>query len=45
LEDLQALPAAERLKLRYAKFRNFGKVLEKQQAVVQKAEPTAGVEV
>ena len=44
LEDLQALPAAERLKQRYAKFRNFGEVLEKQQSVAQKAEPAAGVE-
>src|SRR6516165_2003919 len=44
LDDLQALPAAERLKQRYVKFRNFGKVLEKQQAVAQKAEPAARVE-
>jgi len=32
------------LKQRYVKFRNFGKVLEKQQAVAQKAEPAARVE-
>ncbi len=39
LEQIQALPAAERLKQRYAKFRAFGHFSEKQPAVV---ETTAG---
>src|SRR5215467_583141 len=44
LEQLLQMPKPERLKSRYAKFRNFGEVLEKQQSVAQKAEPAAGVE-
>jgi len=45
LEELQALAPAERLKQRYAKFRSFGEVMEKQQPLAPKAEPTAGVEI
>ena len=40
LEQLQAMGPAERLKERYAKFRNFGHVMEKQ-AVVEKNEAEA----
>ena len=42
LEQLQAMVPAERLKQRYAKFRSFGHVLEKQ-AVVEKNEAAAKV--
>jgi hypothetical protein len=45
LGELQALAPADRLKQRYAKFRSFGQVMEKQQSLAQKAEPTAGVEI
>src|SRR5512134_2262462 len=38
LEALLALPPAERLKLRYAKFRKFGHYLEKKPAPAEKAE-------
>jgi len=38
LEELLKLSPADRLKQRYAKFRNFGHFLEKQPAVVEKAQ-------
>ncbi|MCX6892530.1 MAG: acetyl-CoA carboxylase carboxyltransferase subunit alpha [Verrucomicrobia bacterium] len=38
LEDLIAMPEAERLKGRYAKFRAFGHVAEKQEPATEKAE-------
>lgn len=37
LEQLLAMPAAERLKQRYAKFRNFGHFMEKPAPVLEKA--------
>jgi acetyl-CoA carboxylase carboxyl transferase subunit alpha len=37
LEQLLAIPAPERLKLRYNKFRNFGHFLEQQPAATEKA--------
>jgi acetyl-CoA carboxylase carboxyl transferase subunit alpha len=45
LKQLLALATAERLKQRYAKFRNFGQVLEKAQAQTEKTEPVAGAEI
>ena len=44
LEQLQDMAPAERLKLRYAKFRNFGHVLEKNPAA-EKPEAAANVAV
>jgi acetyl-CoA carboxylase carboxyl transferase subunit alpha len=41
LEQLQALPAAERLKQRYAKFRVIGHFTEKQPAAIERAEGEA----
>jgi acetyl-CoA carboxylase carboxyl transferase subunit alpha len=38
LEQLLALPAADRLKQRYAKFRNFGHFIEKQPAPAERAD-------
>jgi acetyl-CoA carboxylase carboxyl transferase subunit alpha len=44
LEELLTLAPAERLKQRYAKFRSFGQVLEKQQVPPEKAQqPSVGV--
>ena len=44
LEQLLALSPGERLKQRYAKFRSFGRVLEKPTLPPEKVEPGAGVE-
>jgi acetyl-CoA carboxylase carboxyl transferase subunit alpha len=41
LEQLEAMSPEERLKQRYAKFRNFGHVLEKQAVQPEKTEATA----
>jgi acetyl-CoA carboxylase carboxyl transferase subunit alpha len=44
LEQLLALSPSERLKQRYAKFRNFGQVLEKPTLPPENADPAGGVE-
>jgi acetyl-CoA carboxylase carboxyl transferase subunit alpha len=43
LEQLLALPPAKRLEQRYAKFRSFGRVMEKQPNPAEKPEPAMGV--
>ena len=45
LEELLLLSPDERLKQRYAKFRSFGQVLEKQAGQEEKTQPAAGVEI
>jgi len=45
LELLQTMSPEQRLKQRYAKFRNFGQVLEKPVVQPEKSEPAVGVEI
>jgi len=45
LDQLLAMSPRERLKHRYAKFRNFGQVLEKPEAAPEKAAPLGGAEI
>ena len=45
LEELQNMTPDQRLKQRYAKFRNFGHVLEKPLVQTEKSESAAGLEI